>query len=135
MDRQEAYEAVRAYFTRPGAVLGMVRGRWDYDKERERKSILVLDEEEDLTCVYRSPVDPTIRCSVGALIPDDLYDVKMENEPIVVLLGEWPALKELLPDETFLDRMQDEHDHSLSVRMFLDRLDALATDCGLRVVA
>lgn len=97
MTAQEAYEKIRAHFTKPDAVFS-----WDESKNN---------------CVYRKDGDPAspVRCAVGVLIPDKFYDVELEENSIDMLLDNlrhggpiW--LRDLLPVEAFLNDAQTLHD-------------------------
>lgn len=73
------------------------------------------DSPTGLKCYYRSP--DGLRCAVGALIPDELYDPRMENQRATAVIDEfslgflaeaniWDKRHEL----TLLDELQWEHD-------------------------
>lgn len=102
---QTAYEAIREFFTRPGAELAA-------DKHGN--------------CYYRHPEDSSRRCAVGCLIPDDLYDPTWEGVSAAVLFQQLGG-----PDfatfeaQAFLDRAQIAHDGAETVEDFLVRLDQL----------
>lgn len=128
---QEAYEQIRSYFSRPGAVLAKSGGYCQYRDERGNK------------------------CAVGCLIPDELYDLaldggiilgeEMEDNNVAAIINMHPRLKEICDGDTeegqlklrFLTRAQAEHDdHSVkSVGLFLEELDFLAREFGLKIPA
>lgn len=117
MTTQEAYEAIREYFSRPDAVLAR-------------------DEYGD--CLYRTPEGN--KCAVGCLIPDEVYTPDMEGVGIDSLLdcGERPVrpLCQTLAgvDRHFLSAAQESHDGAEDVESFLADLDWLAQRYGLDVV-
>lgn len=102
-------------------------------------------------CYYRHPDDPAVRCAVGHLIPDELYDGrKMEGRGVEGVAGECPALREHLgippreglhnvPAVSMLSQLQTAHDNALTVEEFLTsaadvarqfRLDAKVCEVG-----
>lgn len=94
-----------------------------YDSERE-------------FCSYRSPEG--LMCVIGALIPDDLYDPKMEGVAVNGLLAAFPEVKRFLEveseeDDFFLRSLQDVHDDyvSYNTKHCLDKLRSVAVDYGL----
>ena len=62
---QEAYEAIHAYFSRPDARLAKI----DEGEEWRNPS-----------CVYRDQEDHGVKCAVGCLISDKLYDALLEQD-------------------------------------------------------
>jgi len=138
---QEAYEAVRAYFSRPGAELA---------RSGERGP--------DSECKYRD--EEGRKCAVGCLISDELYD-KLNDESGLFLddfgrvegvqhelekrfeKGENGNLKELAgiigyddrPRFLFLASAQSAHDMEADDASHLVvLLDRIAKNQGLRVV-
>ena len=103
-------------------------------------------------CYYRHPEDPAVRCAVGHLIPDELYDSQeMEGRSVNsdnvlgtsmrALLG-IPPREDLynVPAVSMLEKLQTAHDNALTVEEFLTdaaevarqfMLDAKA--CGVTV--
>ena len=88
-------------------------------------------------CYYRHPDDPTVRCAVGHLIPDELYDRKMEGRNVSsgAVLG--TAMRERLgiprshaghpsPAVSMLSQLQTAHDDSHTVEEFLTRATDVA---------
>lgn len=60
-------------------------------------------------CVLRNGPDDC--CVVGAFIPDELYNPKMESTGIPALLNEWPKLREYMPFEGIeITKLQNIHD-------------------------
>lgn len=109
--KQEAYEAIREYFSRPGAVLA---------------------KSKYGACHYLS--DEGNKCAVGCLIPKKYYDEGFEGE---ALSGIWEFIERLFPEDstfTFLDGAQAIHDNnSENAFDFVQRLDAFAQQTGLEV--
>lgn len=60
-------------------------------------------------CLYRGPGDTM--CAVGCLIPDDVYDKRMENWSVRTVISRYEALYRLGPHERLLDLLQTTHDH------------------------
>lgn len=111
MTKQEAYERIRAYFSREGAVLA----------------------KDEFGCYYRMGAVATgDACAVGCLIPDEKYTYRMEQRGVEVVYAKCPELK---PLDDFLRRAQHKHDSSTEVSTFIKELDALADAEGLEVVA
>lgn len=122
-DTQTAYETMRAYFSRPDAVLARTDGHFP-------------------SCLYRlDPTDPTSPgCAVGCVIPDALYEERFEGiGGVEELLDEGPSeLHELFAnvDLEFLRDAQEAHDTEASdPASFIVLLDAIAPDYGLTVPA
>ena len=70
------------------------------------------------SCAYRAH-DGKGRCAVGVLIPDEIYDPKMEGNDIRNLLNDinddeeevkFPQLSFLEPNQMLLAELQDVHD-------------------------
>jgi hypothetical protein len=138
MNEQETYEAIREFFSRPGAVLARARGYFNDD------AVFQPDENaSDIACFYRHPDDPAIRCSVGCVIPDELYEPAMETKSAFALIAKYPALQELFPwasgtmakgRPAMLDSIQVIHDENAEdAADFVQRLDRLAHSLGLTV--
>lgn len=81
-------------------------------------------------CYYRHPDDAAVRCAVGHLIPDELYDRKMEGRNVRsdAVLG--TAMRERLgtprshaghpsPAVSMLSQLQTAHDNAPTVEKFL----------------
>ena len=90
-------------------------------------------------CYYRHPDDAAVRCAVGHLIPDELYDRKMEGRNVSSDVVLRTSVREHLgiprrpaehpsPAESMLSRLQTAHDNSSTVGEFLTR----ATDVACR---
>lgn len=120
MDTQEAYETMREFFSRPDAQLA-----------REERST------GGITCAYRLYMDEgsPLKCAVGCLIPDELYDAKMEESAADELTRDWPTLG-FLGDvkRDFLADAQVAHDTSKTTQEFVEALDSIAEkDYGLKL--
>jgi len=50
--------------------------------------------KNELMCLYRSPNN--LKCAIGCLIPDELYDKSMEGRTVSGLLADWPKLARIL---------------------------------------
>lgn len=115
MTTQQAYERIRAYFTQPGAQLARVPA---------------ADELDPADCVYRKRKGNRIlKCSVGCLIPKNMYDPSMEGLAAVQLFdGRYPGLSEHFSgvNKDFLSMAQSAHDDAKSVEDFIQELDRLA---------
>lgn len=125
MTTQQAYEKMRAWFSKPGRPFG-------YDDRLG-------------ACQYRGGGDPhsSIRCAVGCLIPPRKYDPEIELQTV------WaqPDYFELvLPgvDLGFLDEAQRAHDRLATDKSlptearrarFIEALDLLAKRYKLDVVS
>lgn len=106
MNTQQVYEKIRAHFTQPGAELATETSRG---------------------CVYRGDyhAHSPVRCAVGVLIPDELYEPDMEDYTSVS-----GSVRKLLEEQgidiKFVHNCQLAHDRSVSVEDFVERLDDLA---------
>ena len=134
MNPQEAYNEIREYFTRPDAQLS----------------------RQGYTCFYRHPEDGR-KCAVGAVLTDEEHAAMLAEkqaqireaypdklEYTATLSGTVGLIKGLnsfpsrLLDGTtlrFLDRAQLEHDTAQSVTEFVNKLDKIANEAGLKVAA
>lgn len=86
-------------------------------------------------CRYRMPDDPAVRCAVGHLIPDEMYDPAMECRNAEAVLSGFPEVALHLgirepsdADQTtkMLLQLQFAHDDSDDVGEFLARAASLA---------
>jgi hypothetical protein len=151
MTKQETYEAIREFFSRPGAVLAKAAGRFEWHESRNEyvfvpeemdPDTLGYDEANENVCFYRHPDNPDVRCAFGCLIPDEFYAPAMENRGAWMVVDTYPSVAELFPwasrEEGFslLDDFQSAHDSTATttVEEFLERLDRVAEDNGLTVV-
>ena len=122
MTTQKAYERIRAWFLRPGAVFG-------------------FDREEG-NCVYRGGSKPysRVRCAVGCLIPPKNYTDQLEGMgPHQLVIYELPDLFAGI-NVKFLEQAQTLHDNEAckvepSIPNFIAELDKLARQFKLEVVS
>lgn len=124
MTTQQAYEAIRKYFTRPDAELAQIPEH------------LMSEQDMGSNCVYRKVIQGRVRkCAVGCLIPKRLYSPKMEQRAAVQVIEEFPEVKNLLDGVSldFISCAQTCHDDSATVEQFVADLDELAHTHGLEV--
>jgi len=82
-------------------------------------------------CYYRSPEG--LKCALGALIPDEKYDQKLEGQSAysVEVLKAIGLGKTSREDKDFLRKLQEIHDHSepdewaWRLRMFAERYNLI----------
>lgn len=133
MDTQTAYEAIRAYFTKPGAVFSYVP-RVDPNDHSTRGR-----------CVYYGEIDgKPCHCAFGCLIPPALYDTSFEGTTVDGLFNRTNKSARLLAeafagvDVNFLVDAQNIHDTRAlqggSIEEFIVELDATAHHRKLTVV-
>jgi hypothetical protein len=63
---------------------------------------------DDGKCKFRTPEG--LKCAVGCLIPDEVYDPSMEDESVESLIYAHDALDFLNPNALFLLKLQSAHD-------------------------
>ncbi len=63
-------------------------------------------------CLYRSPEG--LKCAIGCLIPDEVYQRSMEGHGVSRLLGNYDSLKFLWPFDAILNDIQRVHDNTYS---------------------
>lgn len=109
---QTAYEMIREYFSRPGAKLA---------RDKNPSPFLNFD------CKYRTPDGR--KCAVGCLIPDELYNSRIEEKDVDDLL-QIDEMSKLFAhvDRFFLKRAQSAHDSNTTVDAadFVRNLDQIA---------
>jgi len=133
MDNLTAYRAIKAHFEQPDAR---------------------LSKSPDGDCYYRCPCDfsendtyPELprrdeKCSVGVIIPDDVYEHLMDTQGAVEGTSASDVLKSAAGlvmvgnlfdelDGNFLDDVQNAHDGSNRVSEFLVLLDQVAAKHGV----
>lgn len=139
MTKQEAYEKMREFFSRPGAVLAVERMTHNPDKFK---------------CVYRGGAEATspVRCAIGCLIPDEQYDPWFDEHGDITGKGildldEAGRLPAVIEDSIqacgyddfldFLETCQSAHDrigiNQGTTGAFVRDLDAIAERYGLKV--
>jgi len=119
MTVDDIYNQIKEYFSRPDAVFAM---KYDH-------------------CVYRLDNNPSspVRCVVGCLIPDDLYNSAWERAGVDALIKHRPdfgasigvtqdseAHKFLAIVQPIHDRLA--HDQASTVKDFLNRLEEVYND-------
>ena len=105
MTTQEAHEQIKAFFSAPGASLSV---------------------DADSQCYYRHPDNSAVRCAVGCLIPDDLYDQSFEGDAVSAIIAASEPIAQLFGGiSNFLSDVQIAHDESEDVAAFLDRLEGM----------
>lgn len=97
-------------------------------------------------CYYRHPQDSSVRCVMGHLIPDEMYEPEMENFNAMGLLRNYPDVAKHLainsvdhydrtgwenPRGKLLRYMQSVHDQSDSVHEFMGRAAKVAKEFNL----
>lgn len=80
-------------------------------------------------CAYRSG-DGEKKCAVGCLIPDDVYDPRMEGFMASVVVRDYKELAHLRGHQDLLESMQMIHDH-VSLDRWEDRFKIEAMDHNL----
>ena len=84
-----------------------------------------------LKCLYRGPNG--LKCAVGVLIPDSIYEKDMESKNAGYLLDNYPAVKKLLAGVSsgLLEKLQSIHD-TVPMSQWKADLSYLAENFGLR---
>lgn len=95
MDRQGIYDKVKAHLLKQG--------------QKARRAGASLD-----SCFYRG--HNGLKCAIGALIPDELYKLSMEQKSVSGLIREYPEVGRLFEvksaeDLRFLSYLQSIHDN------------------------
>ncbi len=82
------------------------------------------------TCVYRNP--DGLKCAIGAILPDELYNSTMENKLAHALIKDYPAIGKLWENLSInlLAKMQYIHD-SRNVDEWYNEFKAIADDFNL----
>lgn len=131
MTTQEAYEAIRLYWTQPGVQLS-------------KRMLPLAGGMGGPTpgCFYRSP-EHGGGCAIGCIIPDDIYtpemdtDVHGEGTAIDTIIDYYPEVEDLFQDveQQFLIVAQHAHDAGTTKTPedFVARLDQVARDFDLTV--
>lgn len=68
--------------------------------------------DPDGDCMYRGIGG--CKCAAGMLIPDDVYDPKMETVSAPMVIGRYAALAHLYPHSRLIDALQYAHDQHLN---------------------
>lgn len=97
-------------------------------------------------CYYRHPQDSSVRCVMGHLIPDEMYEPEMETRNALDLLHNYPDLAKHFAINMYdhynevswetsrarlLRWMQRAHDQSDSVHEFMSRAAEVAKEFNL----
>lgn len=80
-------------------------------RKQGEKSVIV-NSEGGLHCYYRHP-EKSLKCAIGCLIPDHLYEEKMDAENYIVdsLFMDYPSLNALYGKHVeLLHKLQHIHD-------------------------
>jgi hypothetical protein len=96
MDTQQAFEMAVKHLRKQGCRSGRVR-----------------PFNGSMNCLYRLP-ESNLKCAVGALIPDELYQQSFEGTSIVGLIDTFDDLNSLFKDVNLklLEDLQNVHDNS-----------------------
>lgn len=85
-----------------------VRGQ-DYEQS------VIINKHGERICTYRGANG--LKCAVGHMIPDELYDPKMDCSAetasgisVEILVLRFPKVGDLLPNSNLLGRLQEVHD-------------------------
>lgn len=82
----------------------------------------VIDENpqsirlSDYRCYYRSPSG--IKCAIGCLIPDEMYNEDMEKTQLLNFQNKWPGLPFHYLDHVIVRDLQRCHDHAVLMNNF-----------------
>jgi hypothetical protein len=96
----------------------------------DRVAVHLLTQNErsadEIFCKYRGPEGRM--CAVGCLIPDEVYDIKMEGLATRSLIDHHPVIKDLFEPDALgmLGGLQNIHDHK-NIREWKQALIDLAT--------
>lgn len=74
---------------------------------KQRKKSIIVDEEGDIICMYRNPWG--LKCAVGVLIPDEMYNPDMEGKSVSHLISKFPHMFAGI-QEDLLECIQRIHD-------------------------
>lgn len=80
------------------------------------------------SCLYRGPGG--LKCAAGCLIPDSIYNPKMEGQPALTLFSNTPGLDEFVEQARFIDNLQLIHDHEYPEN-WKDTLERMASWANL----
>lgn len=84
-------------------------------------------------CLYRGAHN--LKCGIGYLIPDECYDLDMENKPVHALMKNYGKLEEIFGDNTAnirkvavndLNELQSCHDRGTNPELMKANLEAFA---------
>ncbi|NBX18974.1 MAG: hypothetical protein EBR09_16615 [Proteobacteria bacterium] len=114
MNNQEAFEMAVKHLRKQGCCSQRV-GRFEL--------------EGTATCMYRMN---GLKCAIGALIPDEVYQESFEGTGIRILLRTEPTINELFKkvNTNLLENLQEVHDNR-EVKEWEESLEKLAEFYGL----
>jgi hypothetical protein len=96
-----------------------------------RQNQQCLDEDDG--CVYRGP--DGMKCAIGALFPNAVYEKGMEMTSVSQLINDFPKVRKYLGgvrNAEFLQRLQDVHDDN-NPEEWPERLVEVASEFNLSV--
>jgi len=101
-----------------------------FDKVVEHARGMAKKCSRGAVCYYRHPDNPNYKCFVGALIPDDIYDAKMENKTVGQLFEKIEHLfnKQIVDGDLliFLTHLQQLHDYK-NTNQWVEQFEYLAS--------
>ena len=126
MNRQDIFNKVVTHLR--------AQGRCAFKKDKTTKNNL-----NGIACRYRQTVKgKVLKCAIGALIPDDLYNREMDSESMSAdtCMNNYPAVKQDIigdgefsfADAGFLTSLQRVHDSAAAKPI---EEQAAAMECGL----
>ena len=81
--------------------------------KQKTKSVLPRPHGNDMQCVYRG--EGGMKCAVGCLIPDELYDPDMEGDTVDQLADLNKLPEDLVEHVSLLYNLQFAHDYSADI--------------------
>ncbi len=111
--------------------------RWTWCRKYDASTHSGWSDAQDYTetCAYRS--DEGLKCAIGILIPDGLYDKKMEGIRVAMMIEDYELPAYFKNNAALLDSLQQAHDNPdnwvSKGRLRLCRVfDKVARENGLR---
>jgi len=105
----------------------------------ERQNLLSeTDDSVEVICAYRGK--DGLKCAIGHIIPDSIYNEKMEGRAFLELYTHYESVKNLISPEwdndllTFLDKLQSVHDN-YEPNKWRSALSDLACDFNLNLMS
>jgi hypothetical protein len=108
---------------------------------RSERSNDITDIDGEITeviCAYRGK--DGLKCAIGHIIPDSIYQEKMEGRAVLELYTTYADFRTLISDEwdnellTFLDKLQSVHDN-YEPQKWRSALSDLACDFNLNLMS
>ena len=106
---------------------------------KQQRPSMSISAAGNAFCYYRHPLDPTIQCGVGCLIPDRLYQPDFERNSVNALAGkvvsdspETAQLNRLNRNIELLTNIQSCHDNSYNLTQLKLNLTNIAKDFNIR---